>query len=300
MTRRLLRSGSIGIVALLTLVTLSACAPAAADRPAPTTNGGLGRVVALGEEALLADILALDVDVVASSASVDDAGFQGIDEELVADVEVLPMIQLDLEEVIALRPDTIITYAFWADNIGRERLEGIARVIVVPDGLTTPERVTQLGTLLGAEDEADGLLAGLETATAAAADAVPDDCRVSLATIYTGPSIVAFVDGPWDIPSAILSVGCELVPGSDLEHDQNGRARLSLEQLNRFQAPLMVLLQSSSAEGEDLALTQVRNDPLMATLPAVRAGNVHTFDRLGYPGAEGQVRFLGEFSALFR
>lgn len=140
----------------------------------------------------------------------------------------------------------------------------------------------------------------LDEATERAREAVPDDCRVSLAAIYPGPSPAAFVAGPWDLPTSVLSTGCTVDPDPSVaEPDENGRVYLSLEQLGMLDAPTLVLLQSETVEGEQEAVEQIEANPLWSELPAVRDDNVVVFDRLGYPGAGGQIRFLEDFAALF-
>ncbi|MET0908256.1 MAG: ABC transporter substrate-binding protein [Ilumatobacteraceae bacterium] len=271
-------------------------APAVDDAdPAPD----LGRVVVLSEEFLLADVLALGVEPIASTVSVEEAGIQGIEGHDTSGIEVLPMTTLSLEHLASLEPDTIIALQFWVDQVGADVLAGLGDVIVVPDALGNRGQVEALGELLGREDEATALIEEFETATADAAATVGDDCAVSLAAIYPGPSPAAFVAGPWEIPSSILSTGCVLDPGPDVaEPDNNGRVWLSLEQLGLLDAPTIVLLQSDVVEGESDAMTEITSNPLWAQLPAVQADEVVVFDRLGYPGMEGQIRFLGEFSAL--
>ena len=84
-------------------------------------------------------------------------------------------------------------------------------------------------------------------------------------------------------------------PGpSDAAPDANGRVYLCAEQLGVLDAPTLVLPQSETVEGEQEALDQIEANPLWATLPAVRDDHVIVFDRLGYPGAAGQIRFLAE------
>ena len=83
------------------------------------------------------------------------------------------------------------------------------------------------------------------------------------------------------------------------EPDGNGRVFLSLEQLGILDAPTIVLLQSPTVQGEQTAVDEITANPLWAQLPAVQNDRVVTFDRLGYAGAAGQIRFLGEFAALF-
>ena len=144
------------------------------------------------------------------------------------------------------------------------------------------------------------MVADLEAARARAQESVPDDCVVSLAAIYPGPSPAAFVSCPREIPNSILSTGCALDPDPRVaEPDQNGRVYLSLEQLGILDAPRIVLLQSTTVDGETQAVEEITASPLRVQLPAVLDGNAVTFDGLGYPGATGQIRFLDEFKALY-
>ena len=41
-------------------------------------------------------------------------------------------------------------------------------------------------------------------------------------------------------------------------------------------------------------LAEMEEDPLWQQLPAVESGNVHTVDRLGYPGIAGRIRLVGD------
>jgi len=286
-------------------------APAAPDTTAPPANTAppateldadapdLGRVIAFAGDAFLADVLALGITPIASAVEVDSAGFQGIDEFDTSGIEPLSQTDPNLEYLATLRPDTVITYQFWVDQIDESLLAGLGDLVIVPDGLQTAERITVMGDLLGRPEHAAALVADLATAEQNARDRVGDGCTLSLATIYPGPSVAAFVDGPWDIPTAIKTSGCEIIPGPDVaEPDRNGRAWLSLEQLGLLDQDLLLLLQNSSVDGEDAAVAEIEANPIWQTLPAVQAGNVVVFDRLGYAGVRGLIRFYDEFSAL--
>ena len=286
--------------AVATVTAVSTPRVGAGSEPPASAPTEYGRIAVLAEEFVLADVLALGLDPIASTASVDEIGFQGLDEYDTSGIEVLPMTTLSLKHLASLEPDTIITLQFWVDQVGEEALRGLGDLLIIPDGLTIPERVTTLGELLDRPAEAAALVAELEDATAAAAAAVPDDCAVSLAAIYPGPSPAAFVAGPWDLPTAILSTGCALDPDeSDATPDGNGRVYLSMEQLGLLDAPTIVLLQSDTVDGEPEAVAEIFANPLWQELPAVQHGDVVQFDRLGYPGVTGQIRFLQDFAALF-
>ena len=119
---------------------------------------------------------------------------------------------------------------------------------------------------------------------------------MSLAAIYPVPSgrFRGRAVGAADVDPVD---GCRFDPArSDAAPDANGRVYLSLEQLGILDAPTLVLLQSETVQGEQEALDQIEANPLWATLPAVRDDHVIVFDRLGYPGAAGQIRFLGELA----
>lgn len=258
------------------------------------------RVVVLAEEFVLADVLELGIRPVASTAAVPEVGFQGLDDYDTNGIEVLPMTTLSMEDLASLEPDVLITLQFWADEIGEDILRRMGELLVIPDGLTVPERLSALGELLDRSDQAEAVIAELDAATEAARQVVPDDCTVSLGAVYPGPTPAAFVAGPWDLPTAVLSAGCALDPdASDAAPDQNGRVYLSMERLDLLDAPTLVLLQSETVEGEQQALEEISSHPLWSRLPAVRNDNVVVFDRLGYPGARGQIRFLEDFAAHF-
>lgn len=258
-----------------------------------------GRVVSLAEEGILADLLSIGVQPVASSASVETVGFSGMDGLDTTGIEVLPMTTLNLEQLAAMRPDTIVTLQFWVDQVGEDVLKGVAgRLVIVPDGLPIPERLAFLGKEFGRESQAAEVTADLAAAEQAAATKVPDDCTVSVAAIYPGPAPAAFVDGPWDLPTAVLATGCKLDPDASVAApDRNGRVYLSTEQLSMLDAPHIVLLQNEAVDGESAAVAAIEANALWANLPAVQAGNVTVFDRLGYPGAAGQIRFFEDFAA---
>jgi iron complex transport system substrate-binding protein len=271
----------------------------ASSSPSPAGSADDRRVVLLAEEFLLADVLELGVQPIASTASVAEEGFQGLDGYDTSGIEVLPMTTLSLEHLASLRPDVLVTLQFWVDQVGEEALGGMGELLVIPDGLTVAERLTVLGDLLDRPDRAADLVAELDQATERAREAVPDDCTVSLAAIYPGPSPAAFVAGPWDIPTAVLSTGCTLDPDPSVAApDENGRVYLSMEELGILDAPMLVLLQSETVAGEQDAVDAIAANPLWSELPAVDSGNVVVLDRLGYPGATGQIRFLDDFAAI--
>jgi iron complex transport system substrate-binding protein len=125
-----------------------------------------------------------------------------------------------------------------------------------------------------------------------------DGLEVSVAAIYSGPSPAAFVAGPWAVPATLLASGATLAPTPEqAAPDDNGRAYLSLEQLDLLSAPQLLLLQSPLVQGEAQAVEDVMASPLWDSLPAVQADGVTELDRLGYPGIEGRIRLVDDLVA---
>jgi iron complex transport system substrate-binding protein len=280
-------------------------APAASTTaPAATTAATTGppiasseRIVAIGEEWVLADLLALGVTPIASTATVADVGLQGIEGFDLSVIEVLPATELSLEQLAALRPDRIVTLQFWVDQVGASQMEGIAELVVIPDNLPPEDQLAFLGAAFGREAEAAATTAEVSAARSDARERIGDGCVVSLATVYSGPSVAAWVAPVWAQPTSVVEAGCTLLPSpAEAPGDRNGRAFLSLELTGLLSAPTLVLLQTESVEGETAALEQMQADPLWQSLPAVQADRVIVLDRLGYAGSIGLVRFYDDLA----
>ncbi len=309
---RLLRSSALLAVLLAALLLVAACAPIATPGAAPaqepaadaeaesrTVAHALGesvipadpqRIVALGEDWLLADLIALGVKPVASTVNVVDA-VTGINAAALEGIELWTSQNVSLETLIAANPDLIIGLQYFVETAGYDVLSQIAPVVVIaPAGIT--EQYAATAAALGLEAQAAEDVAAYEARLAEVAaelgDAVP---TVSVATIYPGASLAAWVDGPAvAVPTALVGLGVELHPGPEEVEEAGataGRAFLSLEQLPLFDGDILILLQSSGVEGEEESIAQVQGDPLWSLLPAVQAGNVHVIDRLGAPGFTG-------------
>lgn len=314
---RMRRFGAIVTLLALAAAALAGCGGSDGDdgtagdtsAPAAGSTDDFGRIVSLGEERFLADLLALGVKPVASTANaIVDGGFVGLDGLDAEGIEPLPSAEPNIERLAALEPDTIVTNEFVNDYLGADVLEGIADVIVIPDG-TAEEQLLALGDAFDRRAEAEALIDELEAAIAAGneelADVPADERVVSVATIYSGPTVAVWADGPVDVPATLLALGYELrpdaaavagVPGGPTD----GRAYISEEQLGLLDAPMMILMQTDQVEGESDALAAMEDDPLWQQLPAVESGNVHTVDRLGYPGIAGRIRLVDDLVEILR
>lgn len=258
----------------------------------------LGGVLALGEEFLLADLLSLGITPVASTATVADEGWQGMDEFDTERIEILPNTEANFEQLAALDVDTVIALQYVVDQVGMEKLSALGEVIVAPTG-STPDDLAELGELVGREDAADQLIADLDAATEAAAGSAADGCEVSLATIYSGPTLATWIAAPNNVAVALEDMGCTLSPSTeDGDPDGAGRIYLSEENIGMLSAPEMILLQTDTVPGEDDAVAEIEDDPLWQQLPAVEDDQVTTIDRLGYPGAAGLIRLYDDLAGI--
>ena len=265
----------------------------------PATAADTPTVLALGEEYLLADLLTLGIRPIASTANVVlDEGFAGLGEFDTEGIEALPSNEPNLERLAGYRADVVVSNTFVADYLGREVLEGLGgELVVVPDDHA--ERILALGDTFDRRSEAEAALADLDEAIAAGAGTLNAGGRaVSVATVYPGSTVAAWVDGPIDVPATLLAMGFTLRPGAtDVEGEEGGRLYLSNEQLDVLDADTLVALQSDLVAGEPEALEAMADDPLWSGLPAVAGGKVVTIDRLGYPGIAGRRRLVDDLVA---
>jgi iron complex transport system substrate-binding protein len=275
----------------VTAPATSAPASAATFPPVPE------RVVALSEEILLADLLAIGVTPVASTSNNPD-GFPGIDPALTTGTELIFSPEFNLEALAALRPDLIVVQQQYLDLgvVDRSTIEAIAPVEVIPgdDWRTT---LLAVGAVFGRESLAEEIAAGVDAAFADAS-ATLSGRELSVVSILPGPLVRAYADGGIDLIDHLLALGVQLRPGPGTEGvDATGRIVLSEERFDVFDAPAMLMLQSDLVDGEADARAAVEASALWQTLPAVASGDVVVLDRLGYPGALGAAAFVADVAA---
>lgn len=293
---------SLSLLTALLAAVLVACSNA--DDATTTTTAATSedpavedqRIVALGEEFLLADLLALGVTPVASTATVAEVGFVGLDESATEGIEPLPSTEPNVERLAALEPDVIVATPFVVDQLGEDLLTGLAELVVV-DSEDPREAMRQLGDAFGRTEEADALVTALDDAVAAGRERLPEGLEVSVATVYPGPSLAVWVAGPATVPDLLDELGVTMVPGADDVDASDGRAFISNERLDLLAAPTLVLLQSSIVEGEATAFEELSADPRWSALPAVADDRVIELDRLDYPGVVGRTEAVGALVA---
>ncbi len=320
---RLIRSNKLDLPLwglLLSATLLVSCiapiAPASSATPAASTADRViqhafgettvpaapQRIIALGEEWLLDDLLALDIRPIASTVNLPDA-VPGVTAEELAGIELLSSQEVSLEHLAELQPDLIIGNRYFIEEAGYDTLTQLAPTIALTSTLPV-EAFVETAAIFGleatAQAEVDAFQASIATAAAQFTDG---DRTVSVSTIYPGASLAIWAAGPTSVPQLLLDLGFTLRPNAEQLGSAvaaNGRAFVSLEELPLLDSEVLILLQSSVVEGEDDSVAEIQADPLWATLPAVQNGRLYVLDRLGYPGFRGQLRLLDDLLALLQ
>ncbi len=255
------------------------------------------RVLALGEEGLLADLIDAGVKPVAATVNVAEnvSGFAA--GELDGIQLFASAADTSLETFVALQPDLIVGSDYFVEQIGADTLNQLAPTVAV-GGDTPREAYIQTMAIFGREDEARQQVSRFEQQVEQAGAQLDAAGRtVSMATIYPGPNPAAWIDGPYAPPRLAQELGFTLSPNADDlggAEVRGGRAFISLEQLGLLDGETLVLLQSPAVDGEAAALEQIRNGPIWQTLPAVQNDRVVELDRFAYFGFRGEQQLLND------
>ncbi|MCA9860834.1 MAG: ABC transporter substrate-binding protein [Thermomicrobiales bacterium] len=265
------------------------------------------RIVALGDEFLLADMLALGIQPIASSATYAD-GFIGIDPADVDGFEMEPftLFDMDMEAILLLQPDLIVV-AEYVYDMNPDTANAVAQIVpvVVVETLNPDWQayILQLASIFGKEDEAQTQFEALsEAVEAAAAELQIEGTTVSVMTIYPGAQTVAVWVSADFMPVDILQqLGAIIRPdATEYDVDGAGRAQISLEQLSVIDGEVMIMLQSSAAAEEQRTVEEITGSPLWQGLPAVEADQIYVLERVGYPGElSGRLQILDAYRDVF-
>jgi iron complex transport system substrate-binding protein len=173
------------------------------------------RVLALGQEDMLADLLSIGVKPVASLSNLADS-FPGLAPEETEGIEpILATGEVSLEQFTALSPDLIVGHDFFVEQAGYEELSRIAPTVAVAAEDTTAAYFQTLA-VFGEEETARRRVEEFEDRLRTAGEELGAGGRtVSLATVYPGPSLAAWVDGPTPVPKLVLDLGFRLAPDRD-------------------------------------------------------------------------------------
>lgn len=255
------------------------------------------RVLAIGEDGLLVDLLDLGVKPVASNANIPEQIPLTQADELAGIELFASAAEFSIEKLSAFQPDLIIGTRFFVENVGYDKLSQIAPTVAL-GGRGELETFVELARVLGKEAEAQAQVDAFRQQMAREAERIGARSKsLSVATVYPGPNVAAWVDGPSPIPQMLLDLGFTLSPNAQAVESfgiRSGRAFISPEKFDLFAADTLLLLQTPAVEGEMDAVKKIETNPLWAKLPAVQANRVFMLDRIGYPGFRGARQLLAD------
>ncbi|MBX3069700.1 MAG: ABC transporter substrate-binding protein [Thermomicrobiales bacterium] len=264
------------------------------------------RVLALGDEFLLADLIELGVHPVASSSTYA-SGYVGIDPEEVENLEPFTLWEADLEALLLLGADLVLVpdqiLAFLP--LGYEELSAFGPVVVLTDHEDWRDNIRELAAVFGLDEEAESQIEAVDASIETLAQELGVDGQtVSVGTIYPGAtSIAAWVSDTFMPVEVLTKLGLEIRPDPEgLEVDGAGRAHFSLEEMIRLDGETLIMLQSTveGTQDEQASLEEVTASPLWAQIPAVQTDRVFYLERVGFPGdLYGRKRILDAYAEIF-
>ena len=264
------------------------------------------RVINLGEEWLLADLLELGVFPIATTATYVD-GFVGIDTDYEPEIPLFTTFEIDFEALVPLDADLIVAqdYLFDLSEDLYETLSQIAPVVSIPRSEDWHENYLTLAAVFGKEAAAQDTIAALEDEIAATAIELDlTGQTVSFATVYPGgDGFALWLTGANPIVDIVLELGADVVPSAeDFDVDANGRAWMSLEEVSQIQGETLIMLQTMAvdAEGEGESFDEVTSTDLWQTIPAVQNDQVFVIERVGFPGeVAGRRKIIEVYREIF-
>jgi iron complex transport system substrate-binding protein len=264
------------------------------------------RVLALGEEFLLADLLELGIKPASSSSKFLDR-YAGIDPALTEGLVPFSIYEADLEAFTALQPDLILVpnvYIDYAPDLF-ELIGKIGPLVPLP---TTPEWQDDflfLASMFGLTDLAQQKIDELDAQITQAAEELALDGRtVSYATIYQESTDIAiWLTDDHQFVEVGIALGLTVEPESaGFDMDQNGRAYISLEQAALLTGETLIMMQTSGElnPDEEQSFNGVTSTPIWQTVPAVQSDRVFVLERIGFPGdVPGRRGLLEKYREIF-
>lgn len=178
------------------------------------------------------------------------------------------------EDIAAAEPDVILAAYSGITEEQYEQLSAIAPVVAYPEtAWSTPwkELITIVGTALGKSDEADTVLADIDTELATQAAAHPEFAGKTIAAVWdVGGVFYVYRDADPRV-EFLFDLGFENAPAVDelANGDSSFFYTLSYEELDKLEADVIVSY-ADTQEGADAFIASSHGQ----TIPAVKAGHV--------------------------
>lgn len=200
------------------------------------------------------------------------------------DVLNMPFGEIDYEEVAALDPDVIVGTHSGMTADEYERLSQIAPTIAQsgdypPFGMPWQEQARLIGQALGRADEADALVAGVESAIEAAGEEHPEFEGKTIAWLLPTADGEYSATGPTTPPMRFLAtLGLEMPEELAAAIGDASGLPLSAEQIGMVDADIIIIRVNDAEQRE-----AVVSDPLFSQLPAAQNDHLIVFEGLTDP-----------------
>ncbi|WP_206518120.1 Fe2+-enterobactin ABC transporter substrate-binding protein [Rhodococcus sp. X156] len=206
-----------------------------------------------------------------------------------------PNLALDIESVIAAKPDLIVVSTSGADSVlpQYKELSAIAPTVVVNYGdKTWQDLATQLGAATGQEESAKKVTDEFNAYVADAATKIKAPTGTTSIVAFNGAKDSAVAKTTGTHAKLYTALGFTVVQAPDgldtSEQKRDDVAWVTLENLSKAVAGDTVMLMS----GTDETVKQFKSTPVLANLAAVKSGAVHPMGnsfRLDYYSAKQLV-----------
>ncbi len=190
---------------------------------------------------------------------------------------IINTLEPSYEDILKLKPDVILDVKSSGDKDRYDKLSAIAPTVAIPKGASnylasTKQQTTMIAKALGKEAEGKKLLAGVDSAYAAARKAHPDFAgKTAVIGAYTSEGFGAYASAD-SRAQFMQELGFTIPSRIDKEAGKEFSVHLSNENLDLLDADLTVILpiyvEASAAE----------SDPLFQKVPSVEAGHYIVFD----------------------
>lgn len=258
------------------------------------------RVVTLGEESMLVNLLDIGIQPVLSIVNIPDDVPLITAEEAGGTQLVSSSGNVSMEALVAVDPDLIIGNVFFINKIGYSRLSDIAPTVSVSYETPLIEYVETLA-VFGLREQAEADVAEFEAQIAAEAARInAADIELSVAAMYGGSNLALFFDGPQPPPEMVKKLGVTILPDDEEREPlkiRNGRSFVNEERLDLISDERLIMLQTASVDGEMESYNELTSSALWQQLPVVKNGTITVLDRIGYPGFRGQQALLTDLVA---
>lgn len=264
------------------------------------------RVLALGEELLLADLLELGVKPAASSGNYPEK-YVGIDPALTEGLTPFSMWEMDVEDLILVEPDLVLLpenyYPFAPEAF--DTIAQLAPMVTLPTTTDWRSDFRFIASVFQLDDLAKEKIAGLDgDFEATKSELAIDGQTVSFASIYPGATdVTLWLTDQAQILNVAVALGLEVVPdAADYQVDQIGRVWISFERANEITGETLIMLQTTGglAPEEETSYTAFTQSEAWQTLPAVQNDRVYEIERVGHPGlVPGRRSLLAEYRRIF-